>query len=172
MKNKALDKDLIKKLNNLSQKIIEFKTHPALIECVLYEMLTDSRLNFEMAAYFVYNPDFYICKGISGLTKDTISEWSMDPWSNIDIFSKFTKSLDFNIKVSEKSFGTASEGNIDEITQEIKCCFKKPNALYHTLKLPNKNTGMLIYSYIKKHSNVTYEEVDSAISMLSFCPIS
>ena len=91
MKKKGLDKDLIKRLNNLSHRIIEFKSHPALIDCVLYEMLTDKCLNFEMAAYFVYNPDFYICKGISGLTRDAISEWNIEPWENIDKFSSFTK---------------------------------------------------------------------------------
>ena len=87
--SKKINTSITEILTHLPKKIINNRYHNALTDCVLYEISQDMCLHFTEVAYFIYNPDFHLCKGIAGIKKKEIDNWCNDPWNNINEFELF-----------------------------------------------------------------------------------
>ena len=171
MLNNAVRDSIIKRILKIPKKIIEHKTNSALAECILYELSGELCLHLKKIAYFVYNPDFHLCKGIAGISRENISNWcEEDHWNKIEDFSKIIKNSEFNKKVLEKSFCTLSHNSIDLIIIDLKKSLENENLISYSWEVKNKNIGILLYEASSQNINLN-EEIEDAAGILSFCPI-
>lgn len=172
-----MSKEIIASINtiltHLPKKIINNRNHDAVATCVLYEISQEMCLHFENAAYFIYNPDFHLCKGITGIKKKEINNWCNDPWSNITEFENIVKVTDYNKIIKNTQFCTIfSNKEINAVIEEIKKSLKLEKLEECHWKLPNNNFGILLYEIVKKENNfIEKEYIENAASLLGFCPI-
>lgn len=161
-------------LSHLPKKIINNHNHNALATCVLYEISQDICLHLQSAAYFIYNPDFHLCKGITGIKKIEIENWCNDPWNNITEFENTIKETNYNKTIKNTQFCTIfSKQDIQTIIEEIKKSTQLENQESFHWLLPNNNIGILLYKSVEKENNQTIEKeyIENATSLLGFCPI-
>ncbi len=159
-------------LTNLPKKIINNHNQDALATCVLYEISQEICLHLQTAAYFIYNPDFHLCKGITGIKKSEINNLCNDPWNNIKEFEDSIKQTNYNKSIKNIQFCTIfSNKEIEAIIKEIKKATDNSSEYFHW-QLPNNNIGILLYEPVKKENiQIEKEYIENAASLLSFCPI-
>ena len=160
-------------LTSLPKKIIHHRNHDALATCVLYEISQDICLHLQAAAYFIYNPDFHLCRGITGINKNVINTWCNDPWSNISEFQTTIQNTNFNKQIKQTQFCTVfSNNNIETILEEIKKTINLSNHKFFHWPLPNNNIGILVYEEnMTKNVLIEEEYIENAANLLGFCPI-
>lgn len=168
--------NIAKVFSNLPKKIISNKSHNYLTDCVLYEISQEFCFHFNEVAYFVYNPDFHLCKGMAGIKKNEISSCCEDPWENLNEFEAIIKMTKYNQKIKEMQFCTLfSEKDVDRIVKEIEKSIDARSKKYYSWQLPNNNIGILLYESAKEEneeSKKIYEEqIENAGGLLGFCPI-
>lgn len=182
--NKKLNENISKILANLPKKIIHHKNADYLTNFVLYEICKDECLNFNTCAYFIYNPDFHLCKGIAGIKKSELGKSPIDDlWENNGTEKQNIVESEFNKTIKSMQFCTISaEKNIDKIILEIKKSITASIENSFTWSLPNNNFGIMIFSYEKvdvmseeteenKNKISLDEDIENAASLLAFCPI-
>lgn len=159
-------------LQNLPKKILNNRSHDAVTECVLYDISREICLNFIEVAYFIYNPDFHLCKGIAGINQKEIDSWQSDPWQDISAFENIIKQTKYNQKIKKTEFCTTiSENNFDKIVDEIKKSIDMEYAHIHSWNLNNNNIGILLYCNQNELISRASSEIENAAILLSFCPI-
>jgi hypothetical protein len=160
-------------LTHLPKKIINNRNHDALATCILYEISQEICLHLDNAAYFIYNPDFHLCKGITGIKKTEILDWCNDPWTNITEFENSIKETNYNKSIKNIQFCTVfSNKDILLIIEEIKKSMQLQTEEYFHWLLPNNNIGILLYQSVEKENNLINKEyIENAASLLGFCPI-
>lgn len=159
-------------LQNLPKKILHNRCNDAVAECVLYDISRDICLNFVEVAYFIYNPDFHVCKGMAGINRKEIDSWQDDPWQNITNFQNIVKNTDYNKKIKKTEFCTTiSNNDLQAIINEIKKSIEMEYASIHHWNLQNNNTGILLYHCNDTTQNRQSSEIENAAILLSFCPI-
>ena len=170
---KEINSSIEKILTYLPKKIINNRDHNALATCVLYEISQEMCLDFKNAAYFIYNPDFHLCKGITGIEKSEINNWCNDPWNNITEFENTIKETNYNKIIKNIHFCTIfSNKDIDAIIKEIKKSIECENKTSFHWLLPNNNIGILLYEMVTKENyEIEKEYIENAVSLLGFCPI-
>lgn len=170
MEKVAINVAIKSKILKLPKKIIEHKNNDALAECILYELSDELCLSLKKIAYFVYNPDFHLCKGIAGVSREDLPDFKENPWENIQDFSKSIKNTDFNKKVLETSFCTVSHDSISLIIKDLKNSLNNQNFSVHSWERTYKNIGILLYEPLSENFE-SQEEIEDAAGILSFCPI-
>lgn len=172
-----MSKEIMSNINTiltyLPKKILNNRNHDALATCILYEISQEICLHLNNAAYFIYNPDFHLCKGITGIKKNEIIDWCNDPWSNITEFQSIVKETNYNKSIKSIEFCTVfSNKDVLSIIQEIKKSINiTSDESFHWL-LPNNNIGILLYESVKKENNIMNKEsIENAATLLGFCPI-
>lgn len=165
--------NISKVFSSLPKKILTNRSHSYLTDCVLYELSHEFCFHFEEVAYFVYNPDFHLCKGMAGIKKSEIGCGINDPWNNITEFELTVKKSAYNNKIKETEFCTVfSEHNIEKIILEIKKVLQGTEKNFFTWGLPNNNIGILLYKTVREEFKETYkEQMENAGGILGFCPI-
>lgn len=160
-------------LSDLPKKIINNRNHDALASCILYEISKDICLHLENAAYFIYNPDFHLCKGIAGIKKIEINDLINDPWSDIAQFQNVIQNTNYHKSIQSSQFCTLfSKKDLNIIINEIKKAIGAENEYFFYWQLPNNNIGILVYkSNQKKYDSDEKEYIENATSLLGFCPI-
>jgi hypothetical protein len=162
-------------LTHLPKKIINNRHHDALTDCILYEISQEMCLHFEEVSYFIYNPDFHLCKGIAGIKKNEIHEWcnNNDLWNNINEFENIIKKTNYNQSIKKMQFCTLfSEKEINKIIKEIQKIIDIHSASSYHWQIQNNNIGILLYqSTIKENNTIEKEYIENAASLLGFCPI-
>jgi hypothetical protein len=160
-------------LTHLPKKIINNRNHDALATCILYEISQEMCLHLQSAAYFIYNPDFHLCKGITGIKKTEIIDWCNDPWANITEFENNIKKTDYNKFIKNIQFCTLfSNKDITVILEEIRKSMQIESQEFFHWLLPNNNIGILLYDAVNKENHFIQKEcIENATSLLGFCPI-
>ncbi len=168
MEPKDVNDKIVKQLHALPKKVVEFRNHEALVECILHDLIDKECLNLNQIAYFVYNPDFCICKGIAGILKKEIESWKSNPWEEIDSFNMLIKKSSFNKKINSASINTKRNISTENIIDEVKKQFFDENFLHHTWTILHNNVGILFYESI---NTICDKTIDNVAGILSFCPI-
>jgi hypothetical protein len=168
MEQKNVNDKIVKQLHALPKKVISFREHEALIECILHDLSHEECLNLNKIAYFIYNPDFYICKGIAGILKEEIKEWKACPWENIDSFKELVKKSSFNKKINSIYINTKDNQKTASVIEELRKTFFNENFLHHTWTILHNNVGILFYESINEICDKT---IDNVAGILAFCPI-
>ncbi len=170
MEQNDVKKSISNILSKLPRKMIEHKHNDVITECLLYELSHEICFHLSSIAYFVYNPDFHICKGVAGILEADIKDWCKDPWHDIETFEKTIKNKDYNKKIKSTEFCTLfAKSNLD-IVNEIKKSIEINDINYYCWNLHNNNIGILVYK--EKNSNpIEKEHIEDAAGIIGFCPI-
>jgi hypothetical protein len=165
--------NISKVFSSLPKKILTNKTHSYLTDCVLYELSQEFCFHFEEVAYFIYNPDFHLCKGMAGIKKNEIHCQINNPWENINEFESTVKKSTYNNTIKKTEFCTVfSEKDIQKIIGEIQKVLESKEHDIFSWNLPNNNIGILLYKRATQESTTSYEEhMENAGGILGFCPI-
>ena len=169
-KNNIIQDSISKILSKIPKKMSTLKKHNTVAECILYELSHEICFHLSNIAYLVYNPDFHLCKGISGIQQSDMKSWCEDPWHNIDSFSEIVHSTEYNKKIKEINFCTLKIENSSEIVNELKNILNKPDICSYTWNIHNNNMGILLYEPNNKEY-INVDDVESAAGIIGFCPI-
>jgi len=157
-------------ITELPKKIVAHSEHPATAHCILYEIANELCLDLLSVAYFVYNPDFKMCKGIAAIEHEKIQKWQNDPWGNAEEFEDLINSDEYNKKVRSVFFhATEEQNNTKAIAQEIQRRICSNETQYIHWKIKNNNIGILLYQF-NAVEEIEDDLLETAISLLSFCP--
>lgn len=160
-------------LSRIPKKILNNKNNPHLYEYILYEIAHEKCLNFSEIAYFIYNPDFHLCKGISGMKCDELKESydsDIDQWDESPKFQSIINKSNYNATIKSTEFCTLHDQGIDSIVNEIKKSLNIDQIDYFHWNTTNNNIGILIYAK-KNHDEIAKNILEDATALLSFCPI-
>jgi hypothetical protein len=170
MNETALKQLIAKHLSALPKKMILCSDSEVLADCVLYELSHEICLHLTSVSYFVYNPDFHLCKGVAGILKEDLKEWCKDPWNNHTEFKKIIRSTKFNKSIREILFCTVKHENVNTIGEEIKKTICKSESSFYSWKIKNNNIGIILYEKATQ-SSFDQEDIENASGLLGFCPI-
>lgn len=158
---------IAERLYKLPKKMNTFRSSNALAECILWELSHEMCLHLKYAAYFMYNPDFYLCKGVAGIKREEVSHWGeYEPWCNIEDFEKTIKESQFNKNVRNIMMSTHYDDTPHDVAQKLHNSIQgeQPQSVIWNLK--NDNLGILLY---EAREEADAEEVENAVEYLSFC---
>jgi len=164
---------VLESLSKLPQKMLAAHGHEGVTELVLHELADEACLNFERAAYFVDNPDFDCLKGVAGFYRtESYQPADMDAWQDIDAFGYHVQAAPFNQKVRglyRPSFRRRGASD-KEVAGALASELGMNGHAYHMWSMRNDNHGLLVYELV---GNVAFEgdDLSSAASLLSFCPV-
>jgi hypothetical protein len=159
-------------LSTLPKKILENRNYHIIQECILYEIAHEECFNFLEVAYFIYNPDFHICKGIAGISdKDFINNSIQNHWHRESEFEKIIEASSYNKSIKSTQFCTLfSEYNIELIVKEIQKSIGLDSIDFFSWNTTHNNIGILLY-HTKLNSTIEKDILQDAAALLSFCPI-
>jgi hypothetical protein len=170
MKEKNIKHIIADHLTKIPKKILSSSDFDILADCVLYEISKEICFHLSSVSYFVYNPDFHVCRGIAGILKEDLTNWCKDPWNNEKEFKEILHNTQFNKKIRETSFCTIKDQTIDTIGTEIKKIINNENLQFYSWKIKNNNIGILLYQKINI-SQCDENDIENGASLLGFCPI-
>ena len=156
------------RLSRLPRKIASMRGNDILPDCILYELIKDSCFNCSYAAYFMYNPDFHLCKGISGIDRQETEEWQNDVWENFNDFSAHIKKTSFRKKILETNFCTIDACTIDGVVKAIKTCIDNTFTHHHTWKIHNDNHAIFLYTPCEQEV-IDESYIADGAALLSLC---
>ena len=157
-------------LVRLPRKMIRARECDALIDCVLYELAHEACFNLSYIAYFAYNPDFKLCKGIGALDQGSFDLWHEDVWQNVDTFRAHVRQSSFYQQVRHFNVQT-NESDISEILNVLRSYVGDSQARSHIIELPYGNKGIVLYSVKVEELQDEYVELADGVSLLGFCPL-
>ncbi len=159
---------IMERLSKLPRKMAAIRDHDVLTDCLLYELTDNSCLDCTHVAYFAYNPDFHICKGVSGLSTSELSEWEKDPWTNAHAFESHIRKTPLNTKIRNTNLKIEPHTKIDEIVDKTKHASGGSFSHSHAWDLHNGNKGIFLYTP-RSESHEAHEQVPDAVCLLGFC---
>jgi hypothetical protein len=166
--NNSSKKNISDVLTTLPKRILKNKDNNYLADFILYEIAKEECLELETYAYFIYNPDFHICKGISGIKHEDVQTLNSNLWDAQDLFINHIKENTYNKNIKSIEFCTISKkSDIQAIVEEIKKILEIDTLNIFTWDLPNNNIGILLFT----KNNCSTEDIEKAASLLGFCSI-
>lgn len=170
---KTISSNIANVLSSLPKKILQNKNYPILQECILYELANEQCLNFTEVAYFVYNPDFHLCKGLSGIkSQELVNTQILNHWDHSSQFETTINQSAYNKLIKNTEFCTLfSDNQIDLIINEIKKSLELTDSQYFTWHTNNNNIGILIYTSQNSLTQIENKMLEDATALLSFCPL-
>ncbi len=163
-------------LSCLPRKILSVYGIDNATEFVLHELCAARCLDLYKAAYFVDNPDFDCCKGVTGFSSDEEYMNGSSHWDDPEAFSHHMLQCAFNKKVRAlalPSFIRAQREKKD-VLKELISHLNLTNPLYFTWDIKNNNCGILLIEQ-KAHQDAFDETLQehflNGLYLLGFCPI-
>ena len=160
-----------KVLSSLPKKILHNKNHSTLIHAVLYEIAHEFCFHFDIVSYFVYNPDFFICKGFGGISRKEVSGMCDDPWCDLNNFEATIANTPYNQKIVSIDIIFKEKKNVNEVVSILKEKIEDPEIHFFQWAMPNGNIGIILYHPLgeKEHHE---DHIDDFVGILSHCPLS
>lgn len=159
---------ILERLSQLPRKMAHMRGHDALPDCVLYELVSDMCFNCIYAAYCVYNPDFHLCKGVAGISRMEMEDWTIDPWNDLDQFEEQVRQTSFNQKVRNINFCITREAPKNTLVETIQNSLDSAISHAHVWDVHNKNQGIFLYA-LQDEKHDTHDRIADGASLLSFC---
>ena len=162
---------IAQRLSKLPKKINLFHSSDVLTEGILWEFSHEMCFHLSSIAYFVYNPDFHICKGIAGLLKKDLGDWCSEPWNDMESFEEKTLQSPFNVLVKKTLFSTHPGQKLADIIEKIKEQIDLPHELSYTWNIKHDNIGILLYFPSEQTNTYSNEDIHDAVEFLTFCKL-
>jgi len=159
------------RLATLPERMVQRHECENLAELILHELVDPSCHLFEKAAFFVDNPDFDCCKGITGLARaDRLQSDIMQ--TDHGTFSEHMRHNAFNKAVrnvtchSGLKKGTPWPQRADELGKKISL----QGHSWYVFPVKYGNTGVLLYQP-HEHTEDMQEWLAMGAALLALCPV-
>lgn len=164
--------ELLHRLSAIPRKIISLHDQDNIVDFVLHELCNEKCLDFEKAAYFVDNPDFNCCKGVSGYAKDERYP-DHDIWRDPRAFKSHIDQSPFNLKVRSIQCADRKnrDGNISALIDALGNDLNIADPTIFSIDLRHGNQGIFLCKPASDHIVKYQEDMINWLSYLGLCPI-
>ena len=160
--------ELFMRLSALPQKMVLLHGMANMPDFILHDLSHQAFFNLKKVAYFVDNPDFNCCKGVTGFHEE--GECGHNVWQDPDNFNQYMRSLEFNQKVRQVSLPSLYATNrIDSVVQELSHELEIEQARVYSFPLKYGNHGILLIE--SKNALPSHDFLSQGASLLAFCPV-
>lgn len=165
-------KVLLHTVSKLPKEIIQMHGTENMVEFVLHHLILPECFNLKKAAYFIDNPDFNHCKGLTGITQE--QRYNENHWGKKEHFTTHMKNSDFNLLVRslEKESFLKKGFSEDDIIKDLALALKFENPYCKTWKTKYDNNAIFLYeTSLTEDQDVLDEHLEDSLYFLNFCPV-